>query len=122
MEGATFALRFGVDRLCELGIEADEILLTGGGAGSATWRQVVADVCKAPVTVLSQDEGAAFGAALQALSILESETDMQRPGGSAPVEERSALLRTRNSPPSNFYDEAYAKYQEAVGTITPLYT
>ncbi len=78
LEGATFALRFGVDRLCELGIDADEILLTGGGAGSATWRQVVADVCNAPVTVLAQDEGAGFGAALQALAVLENETQTCR--------------------------------------------
>jgi xylulokinase len=58
LEGATFALRYGVDRLCELGIDNSEILLTGGGVGSAIWRQVVADVCGAPVTVLQQDEGA----------------------------------------------------------------
>jgi len=68
MEGATYALRYGVDRLRELGIDASEICLTGGGAGSLTWRRVVADVCNAPVTVLEQDEGASFGAALQALS------------------------------------------------------
>lgn len=121
MEGATFALRFGVDRLCELGVEADEILLTGGGAGSATWRQVVADVCKAPVTVLSQDEGAGFGAALQALAVLENETDMQGLVGRH-LSRNEALCCEPGKSAVNFYDEAYAKYQEAVGTITPLYT
>lgn len=121
MEGATFALRFGVDRLCELGIEADEILLTGGGVGSATWRQVVADVCNAPVTVLAQDEGAGFGAALQALAVLENETDMQ---GLADrhLARNEALCCEPGKSAVNFYNEAYAKYQEAVETIMPLYT
>ncbi|MEE4219222.1 MAG: xylulokinase [Xanthomonadales bacterium] len=120
MEGATFALRFGVDRLCELGIEADEILLTGGGAGSATWRQVVADVCNAPVTVLAQDQGAGFGAALQALAVLENETDMQ---GLADrhLARNEALCCEPGKSAVNYYNEAYAKYQEAVETITPLY-
>lgn len=121
MEGATFALRFGVDRMCDLGIDAQEILLTGGGAGSATWRQVVADVCNAPVTVLRQDEGAGFGAALQALAALDKEPDMQALADRhlAPNE---ALCREPDNSAVNFYNEAYAKYQESVEAITPLYT
>ena len=35
VEGATFALRFGVDELSGLGVAADEIVLTGGGANSS---------------------------------------------------------------------------------------
>lgn len=121
MEGATFALRFGVDRMCDLGIDAQEILLTGGGAGSATWRQVVADVCNAPVTVLRQDEGAGFGAALQALAALDKEPDMQALADRhlAPNE---ALCCEPDNSAVNFYNEAYAKYQESVEAITPLYT
>ena len=34
VEGATFALRFGIDELKGLGLGAAEIVLTGGGAGS----------------------------------------------------------------------------------------
>src|SRR5690606_15598349 len=72
-EGATFALRYGLDRLRELGVAAEGIVLTGGGANSAAWRQIVADVCALPVTVLEQAEGASFGAALQALWALEAQ-------------------------------------------------
>ena len=43
-EGATYALRFGFDEMKALGLSAGEIVLTGGGSNSATWRQVVADV------------------------------------------------------------------------------
>ena len=123
VEGATFALRYGLDRLGDLGIEVQEILATGGGAGSATWRQVVADVCGAPVTVLRQDEGASFGAALQALSIL----DGGRGGDLTALTEqhlaRNEGLCCEPDPSSaRFYEETYQRYQEAVSAIRPLYS
>lgn len=67
MEGATFALRRGFDGLRRAGLGFDAIRLTGGGSHCAAWRQLVADVFELPVDVPEQVEGAAFGAALQAL-------------------------------------------------------
>lgn len=67
MEGATYALRNGYDALLAAGLRFDAIRLTGGGSHSAAWRQMVADVFELPVEVPLQAEGAAFGAALQAL-------------------------------------------------------
>jgi len=67
MEGATYALRHGYDALCHAGLTFDAIRLTGGGSHSAMWRQMIADVFGMPVQVPAQAEGAAFGAALQAL-------------------------------------------------------
>jgi xylulokinase len=67
MEGATFALRNGFDALAHAAVAFDSIRLTGGGGHSAIWRQMVADVFSLPVEVPNQVEGAAFGAALQAL-------------------------------------------------------
>jgi xylulokinase len=67
MEGATCALRNGFDALQAAGLRFDAIRLTGGGSQSAAWRQMVADVFDLPVDVPSESEGAAFGAALQAL-------------------------------------------------------
>jgi xylulokinase len=43
-----------------------EIRLGGGGARSALWRQIQADVYGHPVATVAADEGAAFGAALLA--------------------------------------------------------
>ena len=71
VEGATYALRFGLSELVHLGVSTKEIVLTGGGANSVTWRQVVADIFNAPVTVLRNQEGAAFGAALQAMAMVD---------------------------------------------------
>lgn len=67
MEGATYALRYGYGLLQAAGMDFSAIRLTGGGGNSAAWRQMVADVFGLPVDVPEQTEGAAFGAALQAL-------------------------------------------------------
>ena len=75
MEGATYALRNGYDLLQAAGMRFDAIRLTGGGSQSAAWRQMVADVFALPVEVPEQTEGAALGAALQALWALERATN-----------------------------------------------
>lgn len=66
MEGATYTLKHGLEAFTAAGMQFDHIVLTGGGAGSAAWRQMVADVFAVPVRVPLNLEGAAFGAALQA--------------------------------------------------------
>jgi xylulokinase len=119
VEGATYALKFGIDELAGLGVETKEIVVTGGGSRSETWRQLVADICGAPVTVLLQDEGAAFGAALQALQVIE--------GGS--IEELADAHinkdETRSCEPRtaavNFYRDSYEEYQRAVTAVSSLY-
>ena len=123
MEGATFALRYGVERLGELGVEASEILLTGGGVGSSTWRQVVADICGATVTVLKQNEGASLGAALQALLVLEQGAEQDLPAlADHHLSRNEDLCCEPKNSSVNFYNEAYRDYQSAVGAITPLFT
>jgi xylulokinase len=122
VEGATFALKFGIDELAALGIDTAEIVVTGGGANSAMWRQIISDVCNAPVTVLQQSEGAAFGAALQAVSLLNpSGTNFEDL-----IDDHLARdeERCREPRPSavNFYDETYNNYQQAVEKVSALYS
>jgi xylulokinase len=123
VEGATYSLRFGLDRLGTLGIQSREIILTGGGARSAAWRQIVADVCNLPVRVPVHEEGAAFGAALQALALVD-----ERAAGrvEALAAEHVALDEARNCEPrpaaADFYAEAYDDYRRAVGAIVGLYS
>jgi xylulokinase len=54
-------------RLADLGVTPTQIRATGGGAKSKIWRQIMADVFNAEVVTLKVSEGAAYGAALQAL-------------------------------------------------------
>jgi D-xylulose kinase len=67
MEGVTLGMNYGLRRLAQLGVKAKQIRATGGGANSKLWRQIMADVFNAEVVTLAVGEGAAYGAALQAL-------------------------------------------------------
>ncbi len=67
MEGVTLGMNYGLRRLSQLGVSAKQIRATGGGAKSKLWRQIMADIFNAEVVTLKVSEGAAYGAALQAL-------------------------------------------------------
>jgi xylulokinase len=67
MEGVTLGMNYGLRRLAQLGVVPSQIRATGGGAKSKLWRQIMADVFNAEVVTLKVSEGAAYGAALQAL-------------------------------------------------------
>ncbi|MFN7139134.1 MAG: xylulokinase [Limisphaerales bacterium] len=67
MEGVTMGMNYGLRRLAELGVKPSQIRVTGGGAKSKLWRQIMADIFNAEVVTLKVSEGAAYGAALQAL-------------------------------------------------------
>jgi xylulokinase len=66
VEGVTLGLAFGLRRFKDLGIEPDEIRLTGGGSRSAIWRHIAADVLGYPTVALKVNEAAALGAAIHA--------------------------------------------------------
>jgi len=67
MEGVTLGMNYGLRRLAQLGVKTKQIRATGGGANSQVWRQMMADIFNAEVVTLKVSEGAAYGAALQAL-------------------------------------------------------
>jgi xylulokinase len=67
MEGVTLGMNYGLRRLAQLGCKPSQIRATGGGARSKLWRQIMADIFNAEVVTLKVAEGAAYGAALQAL-------------------------------------------------------
>ena len=124
VEGATYGLRFGLDELRRLGLDATEIVLTGGGARSVVWRQVVADVCALPVTILVQDEGASFGAALHALWILERQGGRAAGIGDITGEhlcERAESCRTPIAANVERYAEGYARYRRTIRALAPLF-
>ena len=67
MEGVTLGLRYGLERMQELGLETRELRLIGGGARSPVWRQMIADTFGLVVGSPVSDEGPALGAAIQAM-------------------------------------------------------
>ena len=66
MEGVAFSLKDTLTIFKELRIPARAIRVGGGGARSAVWRQIQADVYGQGVETVLAEEGAAYGAALLA--------------------------------------------------------
>jgi len=125
MEGATYSLKYGYDIFTRAGMRFSRIILTGGGANSAAWRQLVADVFELPVEVPKHGESAAFGAALQALWALHRArgdhitlADITR----AHATINPALSATPNPENSDVYRTAYQRFLHHLDAAIPLYT
>ena len=67
LEGVAFGLRDSAELMRTVGAEAIErVRVSGGGAQSKLWLQIIADVLNVELTTVNTTEGAAYGAALLA--------------------------------------------------------
>lgn len=67
LEGVAFGLRDSFELMKSAGLEnISQVRVTGGGARSPLWRQILADVFGAEIVTVNAEEGAAYGAALLA--------------------------------------------------------
>ncbi len=67
LEGVAFGLRDSMELIKEAGLgEIAQVRLSGGGAKSPLWRQILADVMGQTLVTVNTTEGAAFGAAVLA--------------------------------------------------------
>lgn len=75
IDSINYEMKLNIDRMEEAGIEISELRSIGGGAKSATWLQMKADVFGKPVTSLETSEAASLGTAIlagKALGIFSS--------------------------------------------------
>jgi xylulokinase len=107
LEGVAFSLRDTFTIFQEMEVPATRIRLGGGGARSALWRQIQADIYGQPVETVDAEEGAAYGAAILAgvgvktwSSVDEACLSVVRVKKVTPDSEHSLLL-----------DRAYAVYR-----------
>jgi xylulokinase len=106
------------------GITPAEIRLVGGGAKSAVWRQIVADVFACPVVCPEATEAGALGAALQALWCFRNHS-----GNSSALEDIcrdyvSLDESTRALPQTEqtiLYDQIYTRYLKLNETMKDVY-
>jgi xylulokinase len=114
MEGVVFSLRDGIEIMRGLDVRPREIRAIGGGATSALWLQLQADVYGTPIRRVAVEEGAAYGAAL--LGHVAA-------GTFADVGEATSVVRTLDDPtepdPSTagVYDVVYAVYRDLYGSL-----
>ncbi len=67
LEGVAFGLRDSMELVKSAGLgEIKQVRVSGGGAKSALWRQILADVTNSELVTVNTTEGGAFGAALLA--------------------------------------------------------
>jgi xylulokinase len=66
LEGVAFGLRDALEIIRARGIPVTQVRVSGGGARSGLWRQILADTFALDVVTVSATEGAAYGAALLA--------------------------------------------------------
>ncbi|HEX7002793.1 MAG TPA: xylulokinase [Trueperaceae bacterium] len=99
LEGVAFSLREALQVMEPLGAP-EQALLTGGGARSPVWSQMVADVLQLPLGRSGSESGPAYGAARLALESLGGRPphtldgiDWIEPGDFEPFEEAYARYR-----------------------------
>ena len=63
MEGVSFVLRKNCEQMAANGVNVSSIIATGGGAKSALWCQLQADITGLPVRIPAESEAACLGAA-----------------------------------------------------------
>lgn len=67
LEGVAFGLRDSFELIKTAGkVEVQQVRVSGGGAKSPLWRQILADILNAELVTVNTTEGAAYGAALLA--------------------------------------------------------
>ncbi len=113
MEGVAFGLRDSVELMGQQ-IELGETRVAGGGAASAVWVQIIADVLNRPIRLVVAEESAALGAALLAAT---------GDGAFATVAEACAAAvevgePVGPGPNAAVYEEAYAVYRDLYPSLT----
>ncbi|MGC8737068.1 MAG: xylulokinase [Candidatus Hydrogenedens sp.] len=118
MEGVAFGMRDSVEIMRGMGIPINEVRISGGGARSSLWRQIMADICKVPMIVINVDEGPAFGAGLLASISAGIFTSLSEACESIIKE----LHRVEPNPQSSEeYEFWYQEYRSAYLSIAPAF-
>lgn len=117
LEGITFELRENIERVEGAGLTVRELRATGGGAKSATWLQLKADITGKPVITVNVQEAGCFAPACLAgvgigafASIEEPIKNLVRP---------TAVYEPRPSVKEE-YDEIFASYHELYSVLKPI--
>jgi xylulokinase len=118
IEGVCYSQKDCLDIIEALGVGVTSVRVSGGGARSAFWRQVLADVMGKRVVVLETQEGSAYGAAL--LALVGTGAD-----GSVPEVCRAAIREVDAVEPRaaerDLYARGHALYQALYPALQPLY-
>jgi len=112
VEAITYGLRDSLELVRQSGIAVHEVRVAGGGARSPIWRQWLADIFDAEITLINSSEGGAYGVALLAgVGTGQWKTVAEACEATLRVTER--IAPTKDVAVRRGYDDAYAQFQAA---------
>ena len=117
LEGVAYGLRDSLELLRALGVRPDVGRVSGGGARSRLWRDIVASVLDLPLETVAVEEGSAYGAALLAGCRDGTFAD---PRAAA---ERCVRATGRTDPQASWvsaYAEGYERFRRLYPALRPL--
>jgi xylulokinase len=117
LEGVAYGLRDSLELLRAVGVEADVARVSGGGARSELWLEIVASVLGLPLERTEAEEGAAYGAALLG-AVREGVFADAHQAVAATVRPRDRVEPDRDWQAA--YDEGYARYRRLYPTLRSL--
>ncbi|MCC7175033.1 MAG: xylulokinase [Bryobacterales bacterium] len=118
LEGVCYSQKDCLDIIDQMGAPANSVRLSGGGAKSAFWRQLFADVFGKRVVTLASQEGSAYGAALLAMvatGVYASVPEVCR----AVIREVDSV--TPRPHESQLYRRGHEVYRSLYPSLKPLY-
>jgi xylulokinase len=118
LEGTAYAIRDVTDRFAAMGVPTRELRVMGGGARSALWNQIKADVTGLPVCVPQVTETTALGAAFLALVGIGAYTTLQE--ASAHIV-RLVRYFEPHADTHKQYNALYALYRETYFALLPAF-
>lgn len=124
IEGVSFALADSAALMRACGVAIDTIRVSGGGARSRLWRQLLADILEAQVLLTLADAGPAFGAAIIAgagvgvFPSIPAATDALVHLQDELAPEPASVLRYREF--HGFYDSLYPVFQDRFAALSQM--
>jgi xylulokinase len=118
LEGISYSQKDCLDIVEQLSGPVDSVRVSGGGARSAFWRQMLADVFGKRVAVLETQEGSAYGAALLALVGTGTYASVPQVCGAAILEIDSVAPQPREV---SVYARGHRIYQSLYPALTGFY-
>jgi len=119
LEGVAFGLRDSFELMKGIGLSTiQQVRVSGGGARSPLWRQILADVLGSELVTVNTTEGAAYGAALLA-GVGTGVWDNVDAACAAAIHTTGST--TPNAETLRYYNDAYAQYGQLYPLLKPVF-
>ena len=118
LEGVAFALRDCIEVARANGLKIERATVCGGGANSSVWKKIIANVVNLELCSLETEEGAAFGAAILAMTACGEYSNVEEAATKLvnikeSVMPQSALVKA--------YEEKYETYRKLYPALKDIF-